>query len=407
MQFSYKARDAQGQIVEGIMETEDRFSVARELRKQNYVPFSVISLAGKKKNKLEAHFLQEFFSGVTMHEKILFVNNLSGMLSAGLTLYRALEVELRQTKNPALKTVLNGLLIAINQGESLSEGVSKYPAVFSDLFASMIHAGEESGNLPWALKEIGTNLEKSYDLNRKIKGALTYPAIIVSAIFVVGIIMLIFVIPTLTKVFADMGATLPATTQFVILISNALSEHPIIFLVSLAAFIFVAIAFFRSKRFRSFNDMLVLKLPIVGPIVKEVNVARTARTLASLLSSGVDVTRSLSITKDVLQNTHYKAVLERAGIAVQKGETIASVFKQEEKLYPIMIGEMMAVGEETGKLAQMLGEAAKFFEEEVDAKTKSLSTVIEPVVMILVGVAVGFFAISMISPMYSILGSIQ
>ena len=407
MQFSYKAHDARGQIVEGIMDAEDRFIVARELRKQNYIPFSVVAIGGKKRKKLEAHFLEEFFSGVTLHEKITFVNNLSGMLSAGLTLYRSLEVELRQSKNPALKTILNGLLVAINQGESLSEGVSKYPAVFSELFVSMIHAGEESGNLPWALKEIGTNLQKSYDLNRKVKGALTYPTIIVCAIILVGIIMLIFVIPTLTKIFSDMGAVLPPTTQFVIYISNALSKHPIITIGSIIVFIGIFIAFIRAERFRSFNDLVVLKLPIVGTIVKEVNVARTARTLSSLLASGVDVTRSLAITKDVLQNTHYKAVLERAGIAVQKGEPLAGVFKGEEKLYPVMVGEMMAVGEETGKLSQMLGEAATFFEDEVDTKTKALSTIIEPIVMVLVGAAVGFFAISMISPMYSLLGSIQ
>ncbi|MEI6316104.1 MAG: type II secretion system F family protein [bacterium] len=407
MQFSYKAHDARGQIVEGVMDAEDRFIVARELRKQNYIPFSVVSIGKKKSRKLEAHFLEEFFSGIKLHEKIVFVNNLSGMLSAGLTLYRSLEVELRQTKNPALKTILNGLLVAINQGESLSEGVSKYPAVFSELFVSMIHAGEESGNLPWALKEIGTNLQKSYDLNRKVKGALTYPVIIVCAIIIVGVIMLIFVIPTLTKIFTDMGAVLPPTTQFVINISNALSKHPFISIGSIIAFAGLFIAYIRSPKFRSINDLIILKLPIVGSIVKEVNIARTARTLSSLLASGVDVTRSIAITKDVLQNTHYKAVLEHAGVAVQKGETLASVFKNEESLYPVMIGEMIAVGEETGKLSQMLAEAATFFEDEVDTKTKSLSTIIEPVVMVLVGAAVGFFAISMISPMYSLLGSIQ
>ena len=407
MKFSYKARDARGQISEGILEAEDRFAVARELRTQNQVPVSVTPFGVTGKKKLEAHFLDEFFSGVKLHEKILCVNNLSGMLSAGLTLYRSLEVELRQTNNPALKTVITGLLTAINQGEALSEGMEKYPAVFSQLFISMVRAGEESGNLPWALKEIGSNLEKSYDLNRKVKGALTYPAIIVCAIIVVGILMLIFVIPTLTKIFAQMGTQLPATTRFIIFISDGLSQHPFIFLACLAAFIAIVVTFIRSKRTRSFNDALVLRLPIVGSIVKQVNVARTARTLSSLLASGVDVTRAISITKDVLQNMHYKAVLEKASAAVQKGEPMAHVFKDNEKLYPIMIGEMMTVGEETGKLSQMLGEAAKFYEDEVDATTKSLSTIIEPVVMVFVGIAVGFFAISMITPMYSLLGNIS
>ena len=145
----------------------------------------------------------------------------------------------------------------------------------------------------------------------------------------------------------------------------------------------------------------------MGTIIQEVNTARTARTLSSLLASGVDVTRALNITRDVLQNTHYKKVLERAASAVQKGELLGNVFRQEAKLYPVMIVEMMTVGEETGKLAPMLADAATFYEEEVDAKTKSLSTIIEPVVMVFVGVAVGFFAISMISPMYGLLNNIK
>jgi len=404
MQFSYKARDSRGQIMEGIIDSADRFSAAKELRAQNFIPVSIMPFGKNTKKKIEAHFLEEFFSGITLHEKIIFVNNLSGMLSAGLTLYRCLEVELRQTKNPALKTVISGLLVAINQGESLSEGMAKYPAVFSELFTSMVHAGEESGNLPWALKEIGNNLEKSYELTRKVKGALTYPAIIVLAIFIVGILMLVFVIPTLIKVF---GTTLPPTTRFIIFVSNGVSGHPFVCLGGLVVFVAGVIAIVRSKKLRPFNELLVFKFPIVGEIVKEVNTARTARTLSSLLASGVDVTRALNITKDVLQNTHYKAVLERAVTAVQKGELLATVFKEEETLYPVMIGEMVTVGEETGKLSQMLADAATFYEEEVDAKTKSLSTIIEPVVMILVGIAVGFFAISIISPMYSLLGNMS
>ena len=407
MQFSYKARDTHGQLMEGIIDAEDRFAAAKELRAQNYIPVSISEFNKSKKKKLEAHFLEEFFSGVTLHEKIIFVNNLSGMLSAGLTLYRCLEVELRQTKNQALQTVITGLLTSINQGESLSVGMSKYPAVFSDLFVSMVHAGEESGNLPWALKEIGTNLEKSYELTRKVKGALAYPLIIVLAILVVGILMLIFVIPTLTKIFSSMGAKLPATTRFVIYISNGFSQHPIICLGMLLLVIAGSIAWVRSKRLKPFNDLIILKIPVVGTIIQEVNTARTARTLSSLLASGVDVTRALNITRDVLQNTHYKKVLERAASAVQKGELLGNVFRQEAKLYPVMIVEMMTVGEETGKLAPMLADAATFYEEEVDAKTKSLSTIIEPVVMVFVGVAVGFFAISMISPMYGLLNNIK
>ena len=148
-------------------------------------------------------------------------------------------------------------------------------------------------------------------------------------------------------------------------------------------------------------------MPIVGDIAKQVNVARTARTLSSLLLSGIEMTRALEVTKDVLQNVHYKAVLERAGIAVQKGETLSSIFKSEQNLYPIMVSEMVTVGEETGALSDMLVEVAKFYEEEVESTTKNLSTIIEPVIMIVIGVAVGFFAVSMISPMYNLLSVVS
>ncbi len=406
MRFSYKARDAKGNMVEGILEASDKFFVAKELRARNQFPVSVEPYE-KKRKIINASFLDQFFSGITLHEKIVFVNNLSGMLTAGLALYRALEVESRQIKNDALKTVVNGLMMSVNQGEALSEGMSKYPAVFSPLFTAIIKAGEESGNLPWALKEVGTNLEKSYELSRKIKGALTYPAIIICAIFAVGILMLMFVVPTLTKIFADLNAKLPMSTQFIISVSNGVSNHPIIFLGIIVLMVFGIYSFVYSKRLKRFNDTWILKVPVIGQIVIEVNTARTARTLSSLLKSGVDIAKAISITRDVVQNENYKEVLVNAEKAVQKGESLASVFKTETKLYPIMISEMMAVGEETGALSDMLANAATFYEDEVDAKTKSLSTIIEPVVMIMVGIAVGFFAISMISPMYSLLGNIN
>jgi type II secretory pathway component PulF len=403
MLFNYTARDAQGEIVSGTLEAEDRFGVAKELRGRSQIPLSVKPIATKSAFSLS---FERFFSRVTLREKVVFTHNLSGMLSAGLPLFRAIEVEKKQNKNPAFDIVLDGLLATINQGGTLSLGLSKYPKVFAPLFVSMVHAGEESGNMSGALKDIGVNLEKSFELNRKVKSALMYPAIIVSAIIIIGILMLIFVVPTLTKIFSDFGTTLPASTRFVIAVSDTVSTHPLQFLGGMFGCIALVTLFVKSKRMRRTNDRIVLMLPGIKSIVREVNTARTARTLSSLLSAGVEMTRALSITKDVVQNSYYKDVLESANSAVQRGEVLSNVFKAQPDLYPVMVGEMVAVGEETGALTQMLGDVATYYEEEVDAQTKNLSTIIEPVLMVFIGAAVGFFAVSMIAPMYGLVSTL-
>lgn len=404
MQFSYKARELTGAIVEGVLEAPDRFAAAKELRARNQTPLSVTALGAKGASKGKLSI--SFFSSVKLHEKIVFTHNLSGMLSAGLSLYRALEVQKKQNKNPALEKILDGILSTINQGGTLSDALAKYPKTFSALFISMVRAGEESGNLSGILKEIGSNLEKSYNLSRKVKAALVYPAVIISVIIIIGILMLIFVVPTLTGIFKEMGGELPATTKFVIAVSDFAAGNPVLLIVILLAVIGGVIALLKWKKVKPLTDKIVLKLPGIGGVVKKVNTARTARTLSSLLLAGVEMTRSLSITKDVLQNMYYKEVLDKAGKAVQKGDPLSTVFKSETDLYPIMVGEMVAVGEETGALTQMLGDVAVFYEDEVDATTKNLSTIIEPVLMVFIGGAVGFFAVSMISPMYSLLNNL-
>lgn len=404
MEFSYKAIDATGTSIEGRLEAADRFTVAKEIRTRDQTPVSVQQVVVR--HSFTKRF-EHLFRHVALHEKLVFMHNLAGMLTAGLPLYRALEVQRKQTQNLALKDILDGLLATINAGGTLSNGLAKYPETFQSLVVSMVRAGEESGNLASSLAEIGENMQKSFDLNRKIKSAMMYPMIIISAIIVIGSLMLIFVVPTLTNIFKQFNTALPASTRFVIAISDAVSGHPVLFLGGVLAF-FLFVAFIvKAKFMKRTNDTIMLVLPGISTIVKEINAARTARTLSSLLSSGVEMTRALSITRDVLQNTYYKEVLEMANVAVQRGEVLSSIFKAKPKLYPVMVGEMIAVGEETGALAQMLGEIATYYEEEVDAATKNLSTIVEPVLMVVIGAAVGFFAISMISPIYGLVNTLS
>jgi type IV pilus assembly protein PilC len=405
MQFKYKSQLKSGETKEGIIEAPNKFAAAKQIRDSGEIPLVVsensVSGVDSFMGKLS------FFGGVSLREKIMFTRNLSGMLQAGLPVYRALSVLNKQTNNQFFKKVLDALLDTINKGGTLSEGMQKYPKVFSPLFVSMVRAGEESGGLSKTLSEIGGTLQKTFDLNKKIKSALTYPSIIVSAMLVIGGFMLVKVVPTLSKTFLDIGAELPAATKLIIWLSESLKNNLLMVIIVLFGFIGGCILMAKMKGTQKYFDFIILHLPVIGTLTKEVNTARTARTLSSLLSAGVPMSRALSITKEVLQNVYYQKILGDSLEAIEKGKPLSVIFKDNIKYYPMMVGEMMEVGEETGNFASMLMDIATFYEGEVDAKTKDLSTIIEPVLMVVIGGAVGFFAMSMITPMYSILDSIQ
>lgn len=404
MKFKYKEQNKEGKIIEGIIESPDTFALAREIRERGSIPLSIKEF---DKNDVKLSMNLEIFGRVSLSEKIMFTNNLSGMLSAGLSLTRALSVLEKQTTNKTFNDILKTLIDDINKGGTLSSGMKKFPKVFSGVFVSMVHSGEESGGLPKTLSEIGVTLKKTYDLNRKIKGALIYPTIIVGAIFLIGILMMIYVVPTLTSTFADVGVELPASTRFIIFISNSLSQHFFLFALVVGSVITSFIMFAKLKFTQRYFDMIILKVPMLGSLIREMNTARTARTLSSLLASGVDLSRALSITEEVLQNVHYKELIHSSIGLIEKGVALSTSFKENIHLYPVMVGEMIEVGEETGKLSSMLIDIANFYETEVDNKTKNLSTIIEPILMIFIGSAVGFFAIAMIKPMYSVMDTIK
>jgi type IV pilus assembly protein PilC len=231
---------------------------------------------------------------------------------------------------------------------------------------------------------------------------MMYPAIILSVMVIIGILMLIFVVPTLTATFTELDVDLPATTRLVIGASEAVKNYPVVFVGGLVIIIAAFAALARTKRGKRSFEWAVMRLPVIGGLVRETNTARMARTFSSLLSSGVEVVSALSITADVVQNSYYKEVFIEGETEIQKGAALSSVFAKYGSLFPPMVGEMVAVGEETGKLPSMLLQIATFFEAEVEQKTKDMSTIIEPLLMVVIGTAVGFFAISMITPIYSI-----
>ena len=405
MQFAFKARNKGGGTTEGIRDSFDKLSLSRDLRAEGLTLFFAEPL--KKGKFLEIlSGINLVVSSVRLREKIVFSRNLSAMISAGLTLSRAIDILEKQTANEKFKKIINSVSFNIKKGKTLSESFSEYPKVFPPLFIAMVRSGEESGGLAKALNEIASHLEQSYNLARKVRGALIYPAIVVAAIIVIGILMLIYVVPTLTSTFKELNVELPASTKFIIFISDLLANYTISFLSVLGFIGLLLFLFLKTKIGKRIFDFSILRLPVLGNLAKEVNVARTSRTLSSLIVAGVPITGALSIVKDVLQNFYYKETLDEAILRVEKGSPLSQVFKEKTFLYPVMVGEMMEVGEETGKLSDMLNDIAKFYEEEVDGATRDLSTIIEPVLMIVVGGAVGFFAVSMITPMYSIMNNV-
>lgn len=404
MIFTYKAKSGSGDIVEAEVEATDRLTLSRDLRQKGLVPISIIEKQADFLNNFSS--FKNIFSKVSNSELIILTKNLSGMLKAGLSLSRALSVLKKQTKNPMLDKIITSITNDINSGSSFSSALVKFPNVFSKLFVSMARAGEESGNLANALLDIGMNLEKSNALTKKIKGALIYPGVIMSAMVVIGVLMFAFVVPTLASTFKELGVTLPLSTRVLVFLGNFFSSHLLLTFILMFVIGLGGYFLFTAKFMSKYIDFMVTRMPLMGTLAKELNTARTARTMASLLSSGVSIIRAVEITQDVVQNIYYKKVLEQAKVSVEKGAPFSEAFVSRSDLYPVMMSEMIQVGEETGKLSDMLLQIASFYEEEIENKTKNLSTIIEPLLMVVIGAGVGFFAISMISPLYSILGSI-
>jgi type IV pilus assembly protein PilC len=402
VQFTYKGKNAVGAMVTGVIAAGDRNEAVSLIRDSGVLPVLV-----EEKKGLSFGSSITLFKSVKLSEKIMFTKNIAGMLKAGLPISRALAVLSKQTTNQYFKSIIQTLLDTIDKGGTFSEGLEKYPKVFSSLFIAMVKSGEEAGSLPQSLLEVGSNLEKAYALRRKVKSAMMYPSIIVCAIFLIGILMFIYVVPTLVSTFKELNAQLPTSTKIIIALSDLISNHVALLFTGIVVLIGLVYGAFKLQTTKRMIEFVSVRLPVLGTLIKEINAARTARTLSSLISSGVSISRAIPITKEVLQNSYYKQVLDEALAAVERGETISSVFKKHIQLYPVMVGEMMEVGEETGKMTNMLSDIATFYEEEVDAKTKDLSTIIEPVLMIFIGAAVGFFAVSMLSPMYSIMDSIK
>ena len=408
MLFLYEAKDAEGKDVKGEREADSRVALARILRDERLFVVGIEPLR-EVKNDFVVPFLNRvktLFRHVPLVQKVMFAKNVGVMVGAGLSLSRALEALRNETPHPYFKKVVSDVEERTKQGTPFSEALRAHPRVFSELFVAMVAAGEKTGTLEESFAILTHQMENDYQLRRRVRGALAYPAVVLFAMVGVGILMLVTVVPTLVGTFKELGVSLPASTRAIIAVSHFLLTHGFLAL-GIALAVVIGIRFFaRSATARRFFQRLLLATPLVGVLLQKINTARAARTLSSLLAAGVQMLEALAITARVLVHFRYRSVMERAKEEIQKGKTLSSILKDEGDLFPHLFSEMVAVGEETGKLSYMLQEVADFYEAEVAESTKNLSVIVEPFLMIVIGAIVGFFAVSMIAPLYSMLGNI-
>ncbi|MFH0969057.1 MAG: type II secretion system F family protein [Patescibacteria group bacterium] len=403
--FYFTAKSFDGKFRDGEAEARDERTLAQSLRSEGFLMTSIKSLSSEKK-EAGIKFLDRFF-GVPLKEKMMFARNLSVMIASGLPISKGIKNLSIQTKNKKFKKILVEINEELQKGTSLNESLKKYPAVFSDLFVSMVKVGETGGTLEETLNMVATQLEKEHDLISKIRGAMMYPSVILVAMTGIGILMITFILPKLMGVFKDMNVDLPPTTKAMIGISDFLRNHSIISVISFLIFLIVMKLFWGSRSGKKFFGLVAIKLPLIKNIIIKVNCARFARIYSSLLKSGISVIDALKICSDTLGNYYYKKAINDSIDKVQKGIALSNIISSYPNIFPPLVYQMVEVGEETGKIEAVLMKLAEFYEEEVEQITKNMSSIIEPVLMLIIGSAVGLFAVSMLQPMYSLMDNIK
>ncbi|MDO8524831.1 MAG: type II secretion system F family protein [bacterium] len=417
--YYYKAKNLNGEEISGSIEAVNEKQLSQNLRTQGY--FLILSetdsqdeekgekgetqeikIAGKSK----LNFLEDFF-GVPLTEKLFFIRNLKVMVKTGVSLVRSFEILSLQTKSKKFKNILIEISTKINKGENLSSSMGHYPKVFPMLFQETIKVGEETGKLEEALKTLNKQMEKEHDLKSKITSAMVYPLMVVCMGFGIGIFMMVFAVPKIKASFVEMGIQLPITTKIILGAADLLTKYWFF-----AIFIFIGLGiglffFAKSGKGGKIKSSLWLKIPIISKLTRQTNSASTLRTLSSLLQSGVPIVKSLDIASGSLSNYHFRNALSDASRRVEKGEKLSIALKPYQDIFSPMVVQMIEVGEETGETPDILEKLAEFLEEEVGASTERLSSIMEPLLIMCVGGAVGFFAVSMMQPMFSIMEGVK
>lgn len=400
--YNYSAASKTGNTETGTIEAANLVAAGHLLKEQGLIPLDLVE---KKQRDFMAVLTN--VATVPLKEKIAFIQNLDLLLRSGVSAPRAMRIIAKQTGNKKFKNTINTMAGNVEAGKSMHETMADFPKIFSHIFVSMIEVGEISGNLEKSLEYLRIQLQREADLKSKTKGAMIYPGVIISAMVVVGIALAIFVLPSLTATFKESDVPLPLTTKIVVFISDFMAANSVLVVVGLLGAVGGVIAAMRTASGKRLLDGFLLNMPLVNPVVKKINMARFSRILGSLMKSGISVVQGLEVTSQAMDNVYYREVLTEAGEAVKIGKPLTEALGEHSKLFPFIVTQMLSIGEETGNLENILDQLAEHFEAEVDDTMKNMSSIIEPLLLLVIGGVVGFLALALISPIYNISNSIS
>ncbi len=398
--FQWEGKDRSNQLQKGEMEAANEQAVRSMLARQQIKPDKI-----KKKPKdlfENVAFLQP---KVQHHDIIIFCRQFSTMIDAGLPIIQCLDILQAQQDNKSFKKMLHEIKTSVESGQTLAESLKKYPQHFDDLFVNMVAAGEAGGILDVILRRLSAYMEKAAKLKAQVKGAMTYPIITLIIAFGVVAVILVFVIPVFEEMFRDFGAALPAPTQIVINMSDFVVGNILYIIIAIVLFIFAFRRFYRTERGRALFDDMMLKLPIMGILLRKVAVARFTRTMGTMLASGVAILEALDIVAKTSGNKTIENALYSVRSSIAEGQTIADPLSRTG-VFPPMVCQMIAVGESTGAVDAMMEKIADFYEEEVDQAVENLTAMIEPIMIVFLGIIIGGLVVSMYLPIFQLAGAL-
>lgn len=401
MDFAYTIATREGAIRKGALEAESARAAVAALRAQGFV---VLSLETKREGRVLGKEFRRRFARFPGTQRVFFARHLALILRAGLPIDRALEILSSQERHKAVRRVLQEMLVLVQRGESFASALARYPAAFPPLFVSVVRWGEIGGTLVESLEHLANQLEKDHDLRTKVRSAFIYPAIVVGATFALGVIMALFILPRLVVLFDALRVDLPLTTRLFLAFARFLLRYGIVVLVAVPVLVIGAVALVRAKFARPFVHRTLLRLPVFGPLVQQMNLARFDRILGSLIRSGIPIVEALEITSLSLGNILFQRALLALKSTAREGAPLGQEIGRY-KIFPHIQAQMIVVGEATGRLADVLLYLADFTERDVDARTKNLSVAIEPMLLIFIGLLVGGVAVAVITPIYQLVGS--
>ncbi|MBI4822269.1 MAG: type II secretion system F family protein [Deltaproteobacteria bacterium] len=397
--FIWEGKTRQGEVRTGTMEAENADIVSQKLKAQQIQ-------ASKIKKKPKELTLPTIGSGVASKELVVFTRQFATMIDAGLPLVQCLEILGSQQQNQIFGKIINGVRVDVESGSTLADALAKHPKVFDELFVNLVAAGEVGGILDTILNRLAAYMEKNMKLIRQVKGAMVYPGVVLTVSIGVTAVLLIWVIPVFEKMFKDFGGTLPAPTQFVIDLSNGLRANLIPAIIGTVIFFFLFRAGIRTKTGRLYFDGVMLKAPVFGPLFRKVAVAKFTRTLGTMISSGVPILDALTITAKSAGNKVVENAVMYTRERISEGRTMADPLA-ETGVFPVMVVQMIAVGESTGQMDSMLQKIADFYEDEVDVAVAALTALLEPLMMVFLGGMLGGLIVAMYLPIFELAGAIK